>query len=189
MFESIVNSIICSEFQQRFCRGGEIAQGNMSSPDKAMLVKFSLSPSYAIEDGYRNLHILIFGGGSNYISVFAKVDWAVIRNEWSDGNDYLKAGREYIQGETPWVFYGCHDSCWRDSVRTIIGEFHKRINSIDWVFGGWYKTITITEEYAKGLKTSRNTGYKGGGRQSDWKKASELQFHFDVTDENNLDDL
>jgi len=175
MFENIVQSIICSEFQQRFTRNGEYSQGSSSSTDKAMHVKFSLSTSYAIEEGYRNLHILIFGGGSNYISVFAKLDWNVtpISDEENEP--------EYTQGQTPWVFYGCHDSCWRDAVHIIIWEFRERISSIDWVFGGWYKITPMEDKY---LEDSRNAHYKKRRRQSSWQKVSELEFHFDIEKNN-----
>src|ERR1700722_7192684 len=100
MFENIVESIICSEFDKRY-RGGEIDK------NQAMLIKFSLALNYEIEDGYRNLHILIFGGGYNYIGVYAKADWTV-----SDGERGTDAF-VYTKGETPFVLYGYHDSCWR----------------------------------------------------------------------------
>jgi hypothetical protein len=136
-----------------------------------MKLKFSLSPDYDIEDGYRNLEILIFGGGCNYISVFARLDWTVIRNEWSSG-DGLLPGKEYIEGRTSWVLRCCHDSCWRDAVGSLLHEFGGRITSIDWVFGGWYKTVPVSDEERKMFSSMS---------QSDRIDLADLEFKFDKT--------
>jgi hypothetical protein len=177
--DNIVQNIICSQFDSTFGRsrsdtkatiqthgGRSITIDTNSAIDHAMQVKFSLSPNYDVEDGYRNLTILLFGNGSNYIAVYAKVDWHV---------QYTTTEK----GESPWVCYGYHDSCWRDAVGSILREFHGRINTIDYLFNGptgWYKDVTLTEEQIVSLKAIRDARYEKG----DWTRLTDLEFHFPV---------
>ena len=168
--DSIVQSIICSQFES-IRRRVQDSEGALAS-NWAMQVKFSLSPDYDVEDGYRNLSILLVGGVGRYIAVFAKEDWNI------ESNLYF----ETAKGASPWVCYGYHDSCWRDSVGTILREFHGRINTIDYLFNGdtgWYKHILLTEEQAAELKAVRTSRYEKG----DWTKVTDLEFHFPVPTE------
>ena len=187
MFENIVQAIICSEFNRIFGRGRVSLESQdknkqtLTDPDHAMVVKFSLSPDYDVEDGYRNLSLLIFGGGSNYISVFSKLDWNVAPlSPTGEALQYTTLPTDdpqYTKGETPWVLEGCHDSCWRDAVGRLLRDYRERIITIDWVFGGWYKTVSISAEEKRQLSViTRNTpGYGGSG---DRTKLSDLEFKF-----------
>jgi hypothetical protein len=148
MRTNVLSSIICSEFRKEFQSPERLKDGFLSEPNKAMQIRFKMNPDFDVEEGYRNLSILIFGAGSNYITVMAKMDWTVIQNEdINDDGEGLKKGKEYTKGETPWVPFSCHDSCWTsDGVESIIQRFRNRINCMDSRFDRWYETLTLTPE-------------------------------------------
>jgi len=145
MFENVVQSIICSEFERNY---GRRTASIEDARNYAMKVTFNLSPDYAIEEGYRHLDILIYSGGMNYIGVYARTDWTVIRKEWSDGEQLD------VKGQSPWILYGYHDSCWRDAVRTLLWEFRERVATIDSLFStnGWWTAVTMTVELREELQ-------------------------------------
>lgn len=186
---NIIQSIICSQFESTFGRsrpdtkatiqthaGRSATVDTSSDPTHAMQVKFSLSPNYDVEEGYRTLTMLLFGGGSNYIAVYAKLDWNVGDLSTNENEEFV-----YIKGETPWVCYGYHDSCWRDSVGIILREFHDRIITIDYLFNGssgWYKNVSLTEEQIAELKAVRDKKYEGTGPWT-WTRVSDQEFNFE----------
>lgn len=166
--KNIVQSIICNEYEKKFHR---------AEPGRAMKVVFSLGNDWDVEYGYRHLEIILYDFGCNYVAVFGRTNWNVIRKEWSDG-DYLQAGREYVKGETPLVLYGYHDSCWREAVGSVLRDFEQRIVSIDTLFdGGWAKSITVDADLSKVMNgTIRSTpGYGGEGKRA---KLYDLDFKF-----------
>ena len=172
MYDSIVENIICSEFDNRYGKGAGLE--THSHPTHAMQVTFNLHAEEG-EEGYRHLKVLIFGGGLNYISVYAKADWVVISDSDVVDDDYVKA--EYTKGETPWVCYGHHDSGWREAVENLLKEFRHRVGSIDSLFvnRGWYNDVALTEEQIEELRQIRYERYSHG---YDRKKVSELEFKF-----------
>lgn len=182
MFENIVSNIICSEFEHKFGRSHKRAEGDnyMSDRSNAMQVTFHLSPDYKVEDGYRHLTLLIFGGGSNYYSVYGKIDWNVIRNEWSDG-EYLEEGKEYVTGDTGWLLLARHDSCWREGVERTLWEFRDRISHIDSLFSneGWYQKVAISEDTAEALEQIRRDTPGYGNARGSRKTLKELEFQFE----------
>ena len=166
----IVASIISSQFES-LCG----SKDRKIADHEAMVVKFRLHPDHNVEDGYRHLTLLIFGSDDNSISVYAKTDWTVIRNEWSDGESLL-GNHEYVEGCTPWVLYSCHDSCWRsDGVECIISEFKERISILD-SFHGWYAIESLSEAQIKELKEIRRAKYSG----TPWRKVSDVEFKFSL---------
>lgn len=181
MFERIVSNIITTEFDSTYGRrSGQYA----SDRDHAMKVTFSLTLNYDVEEGHRNLDILIFGGGSNYISVYARTDWNVIRNEWSADDDTLESGRDYVKGQTPWLLYGCHESCWRDAVHDLLWKNRQRITSIDTLFNnsGWWTSVPVSKDFQNELDTIRRhtPGYTSGVYDATAKRQyiEDLEFHF-----------
>jgi hypothetical protein len=150
MFENIVSNIICTEYDKVL--GRKAFQNKLwgTDPARAMVIKFSLSLNYDVEEGYRHLTLVLYGFGYKYIGVFAQIDWNVIRNEWSKDGTTLKKGKSYIKGETPWVLCAYHDSCWRDGVNNLLWNMQERINSIDYLFtsDGWY-TIKVLDDSDK----------------------------------------
>jgi hypothetical protein len=165
MNSNIVSSIICSEFQKRF-------RDNVgcTAADRAMLVKFSLNIDHEVEDGNRHLELLIFGNESNYIKVFARLDWRVRQSGEFDQPDGAEA-----EGKTPWVLLADHDSCWRgDGVESLLSSFQEQISCIDSLFttDGWYSTKKMTASEIGELRdlwTNRT--------QANLKS---LEFHFPV---------
>jgi hypothetical protein len=176
MMNGVVSSMICNEFRKEFQKRGD-KSWQMSDPERAMRVRFSLKLDYDVEEGYRHLDLLIFGAGSNYITVMAKLDWAVIRTEWlGDDGDGLLEGFDYIEGSTPWVHYSNHDSCWTsDGVERIINEFANRINCLDSRYDSWYFIDTLTpeqvEEFHEITRKSRANGTK--------TKFQDIEFKFE----------
>src|SRR5271157_6011394 len=108
MLTNILSTIICQEFEKAPVFK---TPGYMSSIDTAMLVNFRLAIDSEVEEGYRHLSLLIFGGGCNYIKVFARLKWTVV--ELSALNDDEAPSNSYTEGETPWILLSDHDSCWR----------------------------------------------------------------------------
>jgi hypothetical protein len=175
MFSYIVGNIICSEFEHTFGGSRPDAKTN-SEIHRAMQVRFSLNPDYTKEDGYRHLTVLLYGGGSNYIAVYGKLDWNVIPVEY-DGKT-----KEYTEGNTDWVLLGYHDSCWRSAVTDLLWKYRERIATIDSLFNGptgWYKTINLTEEERKRLheiRTDRDKSFSTLNHKQ--VKLEDLEFQF-----------
>jgi len=139
-----------------------------------MLIEFDLKPDWDVEEGYRHLKIFIFGGGSNYISVVAKLDWTVIRNEWINGDDGLVEGKDYIQGETDWLYFSYHDSCWRsDGVEKLLWKFRDRILGLRTDFTNWYQVVDIGDKNM--WRKPRDQRYNS----HEFKTLEEQEFHFE----------
>lgn len=155
---NILSSIICSEFENKVGRW----QCKNVTPF-AMKVSLRLSVDYSIEEGYRNLHILIYGP-MNYVGVYIKEDWTVIPVDEIEDEDSLKPGCDYRKGETGWKVISYHDSCWRtDGVDRILHLHRDRISGID-SLSYWYKvseiTPELTEELEKGMYREEGSRYK-----------------------------
>jgi hypothetical protein len=158
MLTNIIASIISTQYEREFRHNKELG----------MVVKFSLSPDYEVEDGYRNLSILIYDFGFNYVGVYAKLDWTVIRKEW------LYDTHEYIRNDTDWILMGYHDSGWRDSINSLLYIHRERIVTIDWLFDGWYKNMKITPTLTESLRSKIRQ--RDGGERT----LAELEFKFEV---------
>lgn len=178
---NVLESIISSEFRKEF-QSVEMQKkdGHFSDPNFGMLVTFKLNVDYDREEGYRNLNLLIFGAGSNYITVMAKMDWTVIQNEdVNDDGDGLKPGKDYTRGETPWVHFSCHDSCWTsDGVHSLLFMFRDRINCLDSRYDRWYEKFQMTPERIKEFnQITRDTR---DGKLTHSHKFESLEFKFPV---------
>lgn len=114
---------------------------------------FSLSCDYSVEDGYRNLEMLIYAP-ANYVGVLTKEHWDVFRTEdiedWTDDGIKFKPGKDRIEGKSDWQVKSYHDSCWRsDGVKRTIREYSEPserhiivINTLTY----WYQVVEMTEE-------------------------------------------
>lgn len=165
MLENVISTIICSQFEKEFGRTRE----RLSDPDNAMSIRFNLATDYEKEDGYRSLAILLFGFGTNYIGVFAQLQWNVWRGE-----------NEPVRGGTPWVLISCHDSCWREGVSRLIWEYRERILTIDSVFqtNRWYSTVLLSNQEKKDFRNviRETPGY--GDNHGPRVKLKDLEFFF-----------
>jgi hypothetical protein len=153
MLTTIISRMICEEFEQN----PAFKSVYRTSPTNAMKVTFSLNRDFNVEDGYRDLDILIFGGGSNYIKVYARLRWNVVANEGVDvtGNTLLD-GYGYVEGATPWRLYSDHDSGWRtDGVEGIIWTFRDRLSAIGTGFSRWYTVESLSPEEVKWFMNGR----------------------------------
>jgi hypothetical protein len=169
----ILAQIICKEFRKAF-----LNQGGVSDLSKGMKTTFRLSVDHAREDGFRNLELLIFGGGSSYISVFAKLDWSVIPLEAIEGEDGLKPGYAYTEGSTPWVHFSCHDSCWTsDGVESVLHQFHTRLNLLECQYDRWYETVEMSQEDLRAFRAITAAADRGRAPRS--VDFPSMEFRFD----------
>lgn len=171
MLTNILSTIICQEFEKSSVFK---TPGYMSSFDTAMLVNFRLAIDTSVEEGYRSLSLLIFGGGSNYIKVFAQLKWTVVELHALDGDD--EPSKSYTKGETSWILLSDHDSCWRsDGVEQVIRHFGDRLSMIDYLgsTNGWYTARKLREDEIKSLEQL--------WRHRTYQKLGDLEFHFPVT--------
>jgi len=136
--EWIIGDIICQEFEKNVDRW-QVKNLANKKPMKAMEIKFSLSPDYPNEDGYRHLTIRIFGP-QNYVMVLLKEDWDIC----------TKGKKQYAKGDTGWIAASYHDSCWReDGIRWILQMYNEVISTLDWLWvkgGAWYDVVEISQE-------------------------------------------
>lgn len=142
---TIISSIICSEYMHSYSKW----QKKNDEPS-AMLVSFSLSIDYDIEEGYRNLEIAVYAP-MNYVGVYLRETWDVIRQDdleiLEDGEAQIKESSEgYIKGASDWHCAGYHDSCWRDAVENILRAYAKRISILN-TFDHWHtkKAVELIE--------------------------------------------
>ena len=89
------------------------------------------------EDGYRHLHIRIYGP-CNYVAVLVKEDWTLIHESYM----------EYHEGNTGWMLASYHDSCWRDAVQDILRTYEDRLSVVH-TFHHWYVKKVLTEAERK----------------------------------------
>jgi len=139
--ENIVSNIICTTFENEVKRWQ-----TKNEKQFAMMVSFSLSLDYDKEEGYRHLDILIYGP-MNYVGVLVRERWTIIPIDELDGEDSLKPGCDYREGDSGWLFASYHDSCWTsDGVQRTIYKNRDRINCLSTGLGEWYKKIEMTPE-------------------------------------------
>jgi hypothetical protein len=144
---SALTNIICKEFEKNVGKNQDPMFGKKTGTDFfAMDLSFRLY-NYAGEDGYRHLHIRIYGP-MNYVAVMIKEDWTIIHESYMDPNadDGLRPGKDYLEGNTGWMLASYHDSCWRtDGVESILYTYEPRLGGIDTLNDGWYKKTALTE--------------------------------------------
>jgi hypothetical protein len=146
MLTSILENIICSEFENNVGRGQVRYDRPEPKPQYAMDICIALSLYYNKgEDGYRHITIRIYGP-HNYVAVLVKEDWTVIHESYLENSEEgLKPGKKYINGDTGWQLVSFHDSCWRDGVREILRSYEDRLLVIK-SFKHWYEKTTLTVE-------------------------------------------
>jgi len=143
---NIVTSIICQEFETNV---GKWQVKN--SETFGMQISFDLSCNPPIEKGYRHLDILIYAP-MNYVAVMVKERWSVIASSdlvYDDNGDasIRKGSRGYVEGSTEWLVAGYHDSCWRDSLNTVLRNNEERIVTLDTDFKTWYKKVKMKKSF------------------------------------------
>lgn len=141
---NILESIICSEFDKKVCRW----QTKNVTPF-AMKITFRVSVNYEIEEGFRNISILIYGP-MNYVGVFVREDWTVIPVGEVEDEDNLKPWCDYRKGDTGWRMISYHDSCWRDGLHRLLRLNKDRISGLS-SFPYWYENMEITPEIMEDL--------------------------------------
>ena len=88
---------------------------------------------------------------------------------------YVNGKYDYTEGDTGWILLGYHDSCWRDTLRSLIHEYEDRMITIDSLFGGWQKTVSIDDSLRKELHDK----IKQHGRDGQSPKLKDLEFKFE----------
>jgi hypothetical protein len=137
MFTSVLENIICSEFEKNVGRFQE------KNPEEyAMDITIALSIFFDHnEEGYRNLNIRIYAP-HNYVAVLVKEDWTIISEDDIDReNDCLMPGKDYLQGDTGWLIATYHDSGWRSTLHEILFAYRDRLAIIKDSY--WYKKTEL----------------------------------------------
>ena len=140
MFTSVLENIICSEFEKNVERFQE------KKPQKyAMDITIALNIFYNHnEDGYRNLSIRIYAP-YNYVAVLVKEDWTIISEDDVDReNDCLLPGKDYLKGDTGWLIATYHDSGWRSTLHDILFAYRDRLSVIKDSY--WYNKTELSEK-------------------------------------------
>lgn len=142
---NIINSIICSTFEN------EVGRWQAKVDKKTgMKITFRLKTEYEVEEGYRNLEVLIYSE-FNYVAVAVRELWTVIpldELEYEDGEPYIKESSiGYRKGDTGWKLASYHYSCWREGIQEILRDNNDRILGIDTLFiKGWYQKIEMDSD-------------------------------------------
>lgn len=143
----VFNTVICRSFEE-LC--GKWQVNKKVEERKAFLITFSLHlVDHDKEEGYRNLDILIYGP-MNYVGVWVREHWDVIPTEdlvynEADDESFVKPGKDYVKGSSPWKRVTYHDSCWRDGVESTLREYAPRIGTIGKPCSKWYELVNPFE--------------------------------------------
>jgi hypothetical protein len=124
---NILTTTICSTFSTVCGKW----QSKKAEP-KAFVMEFGLTLDYDKEEGHRNLVVALYAC-NNYVNVYTRETWDVIPLEdleYSEEDDesYVKPGKDYQKGKSPWTLVVSHDSGWTSGVRNILQD--KRINTL-----------------------------------------------------------
>ena len=143
MLQSILADIICTEFQKEF--------KDKAEKEHAMLLTFSLSHDYSKYEGYRNLDVILFSNGINYVKVVARE-----RTTFAEIIDDAKMS-DYVDTIGDWEMYAYHDSCWRsDGVGRIINKYQDDMLVISNHFSNtWYKKHKLEGEEREAINALR----------------------------------
>lgn len=117
---AMLAKMICEVFET-VCKG-KWQTKNVES--KAFVMRFTKRVDHDKEDGYRDFELMLFAP-ANYVQVWVRETWNVIPQEDLEYNEkeeesFVKKGKDYVKGATPWQLIGNHDSCWRDSVESFL---------------------------------------------------------------------
>lgn len=143
MYSNMLCDIITDTFNVQAGKGQQRER-------RALLVKFRTDTNYSTEEGYRQLDLLLYAPG-NYVGVFIRHRWNVIPGEALEDDEGLKGGYKYIDGESDWVKIGYHDSCWRDSVNSLLSKNEGKIAGFDNVGSSWSEVVELDEKMASDL--------------------------------------
>jgi hypothetical protein len=156
MITNILSDIICNTFERMVGRW----QAKADEP-KALLVKFKTRIDYDKEEGYRGVHLLIYGE-QNYVGVFEKRWWRVIDRDKieydeEDGEETWP-DEHWREGEGEWEMRSHHDSCWRtDGVSSFTFQNRDDLNLLDDLGQDhWFDIVPMTDE----LKAKLDEAYK-----------------------------
>lgn len=118
------------------CRTFERVAGKWQSkkPEpKAFVVEFSTSIDHDKEEGYRYVDLVIYAE-CNYVNVYARERWNVIPLEDLEYNEeeddtYVKPGKDYVEGSSPWTLLCSHDSGWTSAVQEFLSQNARKLQT------------------------------------------------------------
>ena len=134
---NILTTTICSTFVD-VCGKWQ----SRKTEQKAFVMEFSLTLDYDKEEGYRTLEVVLYAS-HNYVNVYTRETWDVIPLEdleynEEDDESYVKKGKDYQKGKSPWTLVVSHDSGWTSGVGEILQD--RRINTLKSV-AAFYKLV------------------------------------------------
>lgn len=153
MITNILSDIICDTFENEVGRW----QAKEDEP-KALEVVFSTRIDYEKEEGYRGVHLLIYGE-HNYVGVFKRDWWRVIDRDKIEYDE--ETGEEswpdehFREDMSEWEMLSYHDSCWRsDGVDRFIFANRDKLSTIGTPLKRWFNIIPMTPELQEQLETA-----------------------------------
>lgn len=138
--------MLVSVIRQEFLRNPGKYQRQKNAP-RAFKMTFTLTVDCDVEDGYRQLELILYAPG-NYVQVWRRETWSVVSEkdlEWDENTleSRLRPGASYQDGASPWEKIGDHDSCYPDSIERCLQEYGQRILCFD--SGDWYEVVEPPE--------------------------------------------
>lgn len=102
---------------------------------KAFVVSFSTRIDHDKEEGYRHMDLVLYAE-CNYVNVYSRERWDVIPLEdleynEEDDESYVKKGKDYVKGSTPWTLLCSHDSGWTSAVENFLSTNASKLNSYE----------------------------------------------------------
>ena len=173
MMMYLVEGLLAHAFKKEF---GKWQSKKEEKDRRGMIVALTLSTDYEKEEGYRNLHIFLYGE-CNYIKVLKRETWDVapIKQEMYNGHN-LPGGEigEYEKGASDWELLVDHDSCWKsDGLHRVLWEYRERIVTFSSNFGFEpYSGISLAEAENLGLIVNKyRTGFSS--KENGWRDNGE----------------
>lgn len=122
IYSGVLAKIITSEYDNKIRRDCTNKNLQYSYPvPKAMLIRFSIELSKRNNE-YKEKYLEIMILGQGYVTTLYRItdnrqNYKFMSSFPLDEND-----KKMLLNETGWIKDGCHDSCWRDSIESILRE-------------------------------------------------------------------
>lgn len=154
-YQHMLSEVICTAFMSAV---GKFQERKPEGERKALLVVFRSPIAFGKEEGYRNVELMIYGP-LNYVQVWVRDTWDVCpvedMVEDDEGELVPQRGKKYQKDAGPWKMIGDHDSCWRDSVDTLLKDREADLDGFSSRGEGWYNTISVPVDYAAMIEQAR----------------------------------
>lgn len=150
MMHRMLTDVIVDTFEEKVDRW----QIKKSTVPKALKVSFRVRVDHDKEEGYRQVHMLIYAP-MNYVSVYLKETSDTIQvsdMEEQRGEMVPQEGKDYVKAETAWRRICHHDSEWRSAISDYLWQNRDTITGFDKLFRKFYEVIDVPIEILASLE-------------------------------------